>query len=80
MVLPAAVITGTGAAEERIPPVALVPYQFSVAPATGVAVSAVAGWFKHNVTGLVAGALGLSLTVTLMGILGLSQPPTVWLT
>ena len=42
MVLPTVVVEGTGAIEEAVPPVALVPYQFKVAPDKGVAVNATA--------------------------------------
>ena len=42
MVFPTVVVEGVGATEEAVPPVALVPYQFKVAPDKGVAVNAAA--------------------------------------
>jgi hypothetical protein len=42
VVFPTVVVEGIGATEEAVPPVALVPYQFKVAPDKGVAVKATA--------------------------------------
>jgi hypothetical protein len=42
VLFPTVAVEGIGADEEAVPPVALVPYQFKVAPDKGVAVNATA--------------------------------------
>ena len=42
MVFPNVAVEGIGATKEDVPPVALVPYQFKLAPDKGVAVKATA--------------------------------------
>ena len=81
--LPAVAVETVGAVAEAVPPVALVPYQFKVAPLMAVAVK-VAAWPTVTLTGVVtAGAAGVvqaAATLTTIAERGLSQLPTLWLT
>ena len=72
--MPAAVVTGVGAEARAVPPLDDM-YHLRLLP---VAVSGVAVSFKQYSTGDVAVGAGVSLIVTLISALGLSQPePTV---
>ena len=71
--VPTTLVGGVGAVPEGVPPVAAVPYQFSVPLAEGVALNvAVAFWQTANE--LTPGALGVPLTVTGIAARGPSQP------
>ena len=71
------VVTGVGAVDEPVPPVAAV-YQSKLVP---VAVSGTAVVFWQYVTGVVTpGAAGVGLIVTVIEARGPSQPLVDWLT
>ena len=64
---------------EAVPPVALVPYQFNVAPVDAVAVKAIAVAFTQYDTGVVdtVGAAGVGFIVTTIGTGALTHDPIV---
>ena len=62
MLFPTVAVEGIGADEEAVPPVALVPYQFKVAPDKGVAVKATAGLLRQYATGATVGNGALDTT------------------
>ena len=73
MILPGDVVDGVGGVEEPVPPVAAV-YHNKLLP---VAVSIPAADPSQYLTGLItAGAASAALTVTVIGVLGLSQEPS----
>ena len=68
-------MSGTGAVNEKVPPLALVPYHRSVAPLAAVAVRADKDTPRQNDSDDGAlGAEGVPLMVTVSGERALSQP------
>jgi len=78
--VPTAVVETVGGVAVAVPPVALVPYQFKIAPEIAVAVK-VADWPTVTFTGdVTTGAAGgvqaaAAVTITLISDLGPSQSP-----
>lgn len=62
MVFPNVAVEGIGATKEDVPPVALVPYQFKLAPDKGVAVKATAELLRQYDTGATVGNGALDTT------------------
>jgi len=79
--VPTAVVETVGGVAVAVPPVALVPYQFRVAPVIAVAVK-VADWPTVTFTGdVTTGAAGVvqaaAVTLTTIAERGLSQVPII---